>query len=525
MSDVFYLTSINFAEIVGKLNEFITFNQKNSFELTRISVIDQMSISYGGDTFDENYVLDVNGSVRIIDDCNIYGNLSVNGESRLNNLNVNGNMTNTGTMNIANANIKFFNVSSAIITNYLNIENDLNVSRNTSLNYMYAINSNLSNVSILNAKITNLTVSRETVDTLIVNNASIYRINSQFENIQNLSSINTSTYRLRVQDTSVLNTVTVLKNTSTLSLNVPTTTTLNTTFTNTLNSLNTSSRILRVMNNATLNTVTVQNNISANGIFNANNGLYVQSRNAFDNLYSAKFFGKIFAEEIICPTINATNPNIQPISIGLGAFSVYNSKIYYDSSVYSLIGFKDPTNLATDANNTIPIIFNCYGHGAFVYGLNADVYNLPASTFDLTANAGLTGITYNGPVNIGQTTPYPFNLSATNVHISGDVNLDNNLIIGGNITSTSDKRLKENLIPLSDCLNKINKINGYSYTRNDLQDTNKKYLGLIAQEVEEIFPELVTEKDNIKSINYQSFTAILLECIKELNNTIKNKIL
>ena len=50
-------------------------------------------------------------------------------------------------------------------------------------------------------------------------------------------------------------------------------------------------------------------------------------------------------------------------------------------------------------------------------------------------------------------------------------------------------------------------------------------MGLIAQEVEEVFPELVTEKDNIKSINYQSFTAILLECIKELNDAIKNKIL
>ena len=116
-------------------------------------------------------------------------------------------------------------------------------------------------------------------------------------------------------------------------------------------------------------------------------------------------------------------------------------------------------------------------------------------------------------------------MNATNVHIGGDVTLDNNLIIGGNITSTSDKRLKENIIPLSDCLSKINKISGYSFTRNDLQDTNKKYLGLIAQEVEEVFPELVTEKDNIKSINYQSFTAILLECIKELNDTIKNKIL
>jgi len=520
---LFLLGYINYLETTGKLSEFIAYIQKDSFELTTISS-EHLSISYGGPTFNTDFVLDVNGSVCIIDDCNIYGNLSVSGESRLSNLYVANNIVNTGTITISNADINFFSVSSANIRNLLNIEKDLNVNGNTSLNNLYVTNSNLSNVSIFNANISTLTVSKEVVDTLIVNNASSYKLDAQFVNINNLSVVNANIYTLNVQDGSVFNTVTVLNNTSTLNLNVQNNASMNNTFIHNLNARNTSTTALTVMNNASVNTLTVQN-LSTNGIFNANNGLYVHSRLAFDNIYSAKFYGKIYAQEIICPTINASNASVQPTSIGLGAFSVYNSKIAYDNELYSLIGFKDPSDVATDANSTIPIIFNCYGHGAFVYGLNSDVYNLATSTFDLSANAGLTGITYNGPVNIGQMTPQPFNLNATNVHIGGDVTLDNNLIIGGNITSTSDKRLKENIIPLSDCLSKINKISGYSFTRNDLQDTNKKYLGLIAQEVEEVFPELVTEKDNIKSINYQSFTAILLECIKELNDTIKNKIL
>jgi len=520
---LFLLGFINYLETNGKLDEFVAYITKDSFELTTVTS-NQVSISYGAHPFNQNYVLDVNGSVCIIDDCNIYGNLSVMGDTRLTNLYVANNIINTGTITISNADINFFNVSSANIRNFLNIEKDLNVNGNTSLNNLYVTKSNLSNVSIFNANISTLTVSKEVVDTLIVNNASTYLLDVQFANIKTLSALNASIYTLNVQDNSILNTVTVLNNTSTKNINVQNNATLNNTFVNTLNVQNTSTTALVVSNNASINTLTV-NNMSTYGIFNAHNGLYVHSRPAFDNIYSAKFYGKIYAQEIICPTINASNASVQPTSIGLGAFSVYNSKIVYDSELYSLIGFKDPNDDATDANNTIPIIFNCYGHGAFVYGLNTDVYNLATSTFDLTANAGLSGITYNGPVNIGQTTPYPFNVNSTNVHIGGDVTLDNNLIIGGNITSTSDKRLKENIIPLSDCLSKINKINGYSFTRNDLQDTNKKYLGLIAQEVEEVFPELVTEKDNIKSINYQSFTAILLECIKELNDTIKNKIL
>jgi hypothetical protein len=40
--------------------------------------------------------------------------------------------------------------------------------------------------------------------------------------------------------------------------------------------------------------------------------------------------------------------------------------------------------------------------------------------------------------------------------------------------------------------------------------------------VEELFPELVTESNNIKGINYQGFIAILLNCIKELNKKIEN---
>ena len=95
------------------------------------------------------------------------------------------------------------------------------------------------------------------------------------------------------------------------------------------------------------------------------------------------------------------------------------------------------------------------------------------------------------------------------------------MVVIGNITSYSDERIKTNIQPIEGCLEKIKNISGYKYNRTDLE-TNETHIGLIAQEVEELFPELITETNNIKGINYQGFIAILLNCIKELNEKIKS---
>jgi hypothetical protein len=105
--------------------------------------------------------------------------------------------------------------------------------------------------------------------------------------------------------------------------------------------------------------------------------------------------------------------------------------------------------------------------------------------------------------------------------ISGSCSISKDLVVIGNITSYSDERIKTNIQPIQGCLEKIKNITGYKYNRTDLE-TNETHIGLIAQEVEELFPELITETNNIKGINYQGFIAILLNCIKELNEKIKS---
>lgn len=85
----------------------------------------------------------------------------------------------------------------------------------------------------------------------------------------------------------------------------------------------------------------------------------------------------------------------------------------------------------------------------------------------------------------------------------------------------SDRRLKENIIPLSNALDKIISLNGYSF---DWKSTKRSDIGVIAQEVEGVFPELVqiNPVSGMKSVEYGNLVAPIIEAIKELANNMKS---
>jgi hypothetical protein len=89
--------------------------------------------------------------------------------------------------------------------------------------------------------------------------------------------------------------------------------------------------------------------------------------------------------------------------------------------------------------------------------------------------------------------------------------------------SSSDKRLKNNITTIENPLEKILKLGGYSFDWNDKQDTyTGKDYGIIAQEVEALFPEMVTTRDNgMKAVKYDRLIPVLIEAVKELSNKIK----
>jgi hypothetical protein len=88
--------------------------------------------------------------------------------------------------------------------------------------------------------------------------------------------------------------------------------------------------------------------------------------------------------------------------------------------------------------------------------------------------------------------------------------------------SPSDTRLKTNVKPLTNVLDRVKKLNGVRYKWNTKINRVKDHgeqteIGLIAQEVEKIFPSLVfTDATNYKCLHYDKLAVILLEAIKEL---------
>jgi hypothetical protein len=90
----------------------------------------------------------------------------------------------------------------------------------------------------------------------------------------------------------------------------------------------------------------------------------------------------------------------------------------------------------------------------------------------------------------------------------------------GVLTDVSDRRMKENIAPLRNSLDGIKSLNGYSFTMKSDPDGKVEY-GLIAQEVEPEFPELViTKHDGLKSLNYTGLIAPIIESIKEQQKQI-----
>jgi hypothetical protein len=85
------------------------------------------------------------------------------------------------------------------------------------------------------------------------------------------------------------------------------------------------------------------------------------------------------------------------------------------------------------------------------------------------------------------------------------------VVTATDFNSASDIKLKENVSVIDNPLDKIIRLEGVNF---QWKETGKKSLGVIAQEVEKILPELVSGDDN-KSVNYNGLVGLLIECVKQ----------
>ena len=129
----------------------------------------------------------------------------------------------------------------------------------------------------------------------------------------------------------------------------------------------------------------------------------------------------------------------------------------------------------------------------------------------LIGNASITKV-YFGGMGSGE---YNSDLYANSLALENGETItnatDGTIVVSGNLTVSSDMRLKDNILPLGSTMTNILKLDGKSYTRDGREE-----IGLLAQDVQLVYPELVSEDANgMLSVNYQALSAILINGVKD----------
>jgi len=161
----------------------------------------------------------------------------------------------------------------------------------------------------------------------------------------------------------------------------------------------------------------------------------------------------------------------------------------------------DATYINTGSNN-----FVVYGGALFrdhpLYSLGNKFTVGMSNTVTLTAGSSITLISPS--VGIQGTTT-----------VTGQLNVTQDIIA----FSSSDERLKDNKLKITNALDKVSKLNGISFDWNAKSGREGKSYGLLAHEVEEVLPNaVITREDGYKAVDYEKVVPLLIEAIKELNN-------
>lgn len=216
-------------------------------------------------------------------------------------------------------------------------------------------------------------------------------------------------------------------------------------------------------------------------------------------------------------------------NLNSNGLSIFNSGLtFYNSNNY--INFTT-SNITSNYSVIFPSIAGIYDTTFFVNSLSNNVISL---TFDDPVEK----MVRKPHIKFGDQTKIARKENGVVIQIAGNcligkdnigINqlnssyLQNTLCVAGTIYSTidistdSDISYKYNIKTINNALNKINKINGYTFNRYDTNDNNR-YSGLIAQEVIKVMPEVIIKKHDGKyRIIYNNLAGLFVEAIKELD--------
>lgn len=246
-----------------------------------------------------------------------------------------------------------------------------------------------------------------------------------------------------------------------------------------------------------------------------------------------------------------------PPAINLKADTFVTNNLYLSGTLYADGGFS--INGPTTINNTLDVssTITANGGGAgknSVNWFNAWTY-INANSAAFSANTSIlstvssapfvqrTGVAYREFRTTGATNSQVvvndcyFGINTANASsvrgliVSNGVDTTNTaLSVIGSIQATgdviayatSDQRLKQNIQPLTNCLEKLQSIQGVEFDWATGSYKSGHDVGVLAQDVEKVFPEVVvTREDGYKAVNYEKLTVLLIQAVKELAAKIK----
>ena len=242
-------------------------------------------------------------------------------------------------------------------------------------------------------------------------------------------------------------------------------------------------------------------------------------------------------------SLNSSNIFLNPSIINNGGIIINGSDVHTTNNLFQINNFIDDDNfivLKSISSSSYINFFNIDSlykvgvkNGSFGIWrsinndkLNTNYIDNNLDTFDNVIsfnyenNSNLL-IDING--NIKTTNHFSINNMTTYIDNSYDykVRVHGNMKVDGVVMSSSDKRLKNNIYKIEGAMEKLEKLTGVSYYYNEDCD-NHKHIGLIAQEVKAVIPEVVYEDERgYLNIAYGNLLGLVIEAIKELKNEMK----
>ena len=224
------------------------------------------------------------------------------------------------------------------------------------------------------------------------------------------------------------------------------------------------------------------------------------------------------------------------VSGATGAVTITNSDRGSSQFIFKNFAVAGQTTVAADGNDDT-LTLAAGSNVTITTNASTDTITIASTdTNTVTTNLAGTGVsvssgTGNSTISIGQSVATSASPTFAGLSINGAITAT------GNISAyvSSDRRLKNNIVPIENALTKLNKIGGYSFDWTDdyiEKESNgkgedgyffrKHDIGVIAQELQEILPEAVAEKtDGYLGVRYEKIIPLLIQSIKELQIEIK----